>query len=102
MTTAYPDDGDAGRTYEYLGYCAYTWICSVCAACAQTALLWGQLLLVAWNALHLFWSPATGGAAKAHLRVWVALRAVSFALSALQLRHGYPPPAAYTCAPDQD
>ena len=32
--------------------------------------------------------------------MWVALRAASFALSALQLRHGYPPPAAYTCGPD--
>ena len=63
----------------------------------QALLLWGQLVLVAWNAMHLFWSPATGGAAKAHLRVWVALRALSFALSALQLRHGYPPQAAYTC-----
>lgn len=61
----------------------------------QALLLWGQLVLVAWNAMHLFWGPATGGAAKAHLRVWVALRALSFALSALQLRHGYPPQASY-------
>ena len=64
----------------------------------QALLLWGQLVLVAWNAMHLFWSPATGGAAKAHLRVWVALRALSFALSALQLRHGYPPQASYAYA----
>lgn len=62
----------------------------------QALLLWGQLLLVAWHAMHLFWSPATGGAAKAHLRAWVALRALSFALSALQLRHGYPPQASHT------
>ena len=62
----------------------------------QALLLWGQLVLVAWNAMHLFWSPATGDAAKAHLRMWVALRALSFALSALQLRHGYPPQASYT------
>ncbi len=52
-------------------------------------------MLVAWHAMHLFWSPATGGTAKAHLRAWVALRALSFALSALQLRHGYPPKASY-------
>jgi hypothetical protein len=47
-------------------------------------------------ALHLFWSPLeTSGGAKAHLRVFLLLRSVSFALSTLQLRSGYPPPASY-------
>ena len=48
--------------------------------------------------LHLFWSPLeTSGGAKAHLRVFVLLRLISFALSTLQLRSGYPPPASYRC-----
>lgn len=51
-------------------------------------------------ALHLFWSPLeTSSGAKAHLRVFLLLRSISFALSTLQLRSGYPPPASYRCAP---
>ena len=47
-------------------------------------------------ALHLFWSPLeTSGGAKAHLRVFLLLRSISFVLSTLQLRSGYPPPASY-------
>ncbi|KAL6770350.1 hypothetical protein ACKKBG_A34605 [Auxenochlorella protothecoides x Auxenochlorella symbiontica] len=45
--------------------------------------------------LSLFWSPATSGRAHAHLRTLVALKCISFAMSALQLRTGYPPPASY-------
>ena len=47
--------------------------------------------------LSLFWSPATSGAAKAHLRVLMAAKSLSFVFAALQLRNGYPPPASYRC-----
>ena len=40
-------------------------------------------------------SAATGPPPRDHLRILLALKSASFALSALQLRTGYPPPASY-------
>ena len=62
---------------------------------AQAVLLWTQMGLFFWYSLSLFWSPATSAAAKAHLRVLMAAKTVSFVFSALQLRNGFPPPASY-------
>ena len=45
--------------------------------------------------MSLFWSPLTSPTAPACLRTLLLLRCASFALSALQLRAGYPPPASY-------
>ena len=56
------------------------------------------MALFYWYTLLLFWSGATSGGAKAHLRVLMAAKSASFALCALQLRNGYPPPASYRCA----
>ena len=36
--------------------------------------------------------------ARMHLRLLLLLKCASFALGALQLRSGYPPPASYRCA----
>lgn len=58
-----------------------------------------QLALVFWYCMSLFWSPSTGAAARVHLRVLALLKCGSAALGALQLRSGYPPPAAYRCGP---
>ncbi len=65
----------------------------------QALLLAGQAALVFWYCLSLYWSPLeTSGAARAHLRVFAALKCLAFVFSALQLRSGYPPPASYQCA----
>lgn len=62
----------------------------------KAILLVGQLVVTYWYCLTLFWSPLeTSGGAKAHLRLFILLRSASFAVSALQLRSGYPPPASY-------
>ena len=61
----------------------------------QALLLWGQMVLFYWYTMTLFWSPATGGAAKMHLRVLIAIKSLYFTFSAMQLRNGYPPPASY-------
>lgn len=42
-----------------------------------------------------YWASGASSSAHTHLRVVVLLRCASFALSALQLRTGYPPPAGY-------
>ena len=64
----------------------------------QALLLWTQMGLFFWYSLGLFWSPATGAVAKAHLRVLMAAKSLSFVFAALQLRNGFPPPASYRCA----
>lgn len=65
----------------------------------QALLLAGQAVLVYWYCLSLFWSPLeVSGAARGHLRMFVALKSLVFVFSALQLRSGYPPPASYQCA----
>ena len=61
----------------------------------QALLLWGQMVLFYWYTMTLFWSPATGGVAKTHLRVLIAIKSLYFTFSAMQLRNGYPPPASY-------
>ena len=61
----------------------------------QALLLWGQMVLFYWYTMTLFWSPATGAVAKAHLRVLIAIKSLYFTFSAMQLRNGYPPPASY-------
>eukprot|EP00887_Chlorella_sp_A99_P004668 scaffold4.g4668.t1 len=61
----------------------------------KAALHVGQLALYFWYCLSLFWSPMASAAARAHLRVLLLLKSPAFALSALQLRTGYPPPASY-------
>lgn len=55
------------------------------------------MTLFFWYCSTLVWSPADPAAhtPRDHLRVLLALKAASFALSALQLRTGYPPPASY-------
>ena len=53
------------------------------------------MALFYWYTMTLFWSPATGAAAKTHLRVLMAIKSLYFTFSALQLRNGYPPPASY-------
>lgn len=45
--------------------------------------------------MRLYWSPSTLPSARWYLSMLCALRCVSFALNALQLRSGYPPPASY-------
>lgn len=45
--------------------------------------------------MRLYWSPTTLPGARWYLSMLCALRCVSFALNALQLRSGYPPPASY-------
>ena len=61
----------------------------------QALLLWGQMALFYWYTMTLFWSPATGAAAKTHLRILIAIKSLYFTFSAMQLRNGYPPPASY-------
>jgi len=61
----------------------------------QALLLWVQMALFYWYTMMLFWSPATGGVAKTHLRVLIAIKSLYFTFSAMQLRNGYPPPASY-------
>lgn len=56
-----------------------------------------QLSIFSSYCMSLFWSPATSATAHAHLRVLMALNCMSLALSSLQLRSGYPPPASYRC-----
>lgn len=45
--------------------------------------------------MDLFWSANTGTHARSDLRIVLLLKTLSFTFSALQLRHGYPPPASY-------
>lgn len=62
----------------------------------KAVLLTVQLVAVLWYAMALFWSPGqTSNAARMHLRIFTALKSLSFVFSALQLRSGYPPPASY-------
>lgn len=55
------------------------------------------MVLFYWYTMTLFWSPATGAAAKTHLRALIAIKSLYFTFSAMQLRNGYPPPASYRC-----
>jgi hypothetical protein len=64
----------------------------------QAGLLITQMALFYSYTMFLFWSPLTSTGARLHLRLIMLLKAVSFALNALQLRNGYPPPASYRCA----
>jgi len=57
-----------------------------------------QMVLFYWYCLTLFWSVTTGTTAKAHLRIILLLKSITFAFSALQLRSGYPSPASYRLA----
>ncbi|KAK9824077.1 hypothetical protein WJX72_007565 [[Myrmecia] bisecta] len=61
----------------------------------KALLLVGQMALFYWYCMELFWSPSTSSGARMHLRILMALKSLSFAFSALQLRTGYPPPASY-------
>ncbi len=54
------------------------------------------MALYFWYCLTLFWSPPASLATRFHLKAVILIKAASFALSALQLRSGYPPPASYT------
>ncbi|KAK9858804.1 hypothetical protein WJX84_000839, partial [Apatococcus fuscideae] len=61
----------------------------------KAALLWSQIAIFYPFVMNLFWSANTGTHARSDLRIILVLKSLSFAFSALQLRHGYPPPASY-------
>jgi hypothetical protein len=54
-----------------------------------------QAVTVISSSMALYWSPATGPTAHNHLRVFLGLKLVSFCLSGLQLKSGFPPRASF-------
>ena len=69
------------------------------AARTQALLLWAQMALLFTVTVRMFWAAYIDGTARAHLRVFMALRLLSFCSSALQLRTGFPPAASHRCRP---
>lgn len=63
--------------------------------CLQAVLLWTQMALFYYYTFSLFWSPFTGSKSRNQLRLLMLIKTASFALSALQLRSGYPPRASF-------
>ncbi|KAK9863698.1 hypothetical protein WJX84_001768 [Apatococcus fuscideae] len=61
----------------------------------KATLLWSQMAIFYPFVMNLFWSANTGTHARSDLRIILLLKTLSFTFSALQLRHGYPPPASY-------
>ena len=61
----------------------------------QALLLWAQMALFYYYTFSLFWSPFSSSSARNQLRLLMLMKTASFALSALQLRSGYPPRASF-------
>ncbi len=61
----------------------------------QAALHYTQTATTFAYIMRLYWSQSTLPSARIYLSMLCVLRCVSFALNALQLRSGYPPPASY-------
>ena len=61
----------------------------------QALLLWVQMALFYYYTFSLFWSPFSSSSARNQLRLLMLMKTASFALSALQLRSGYPPRASF-------
>lgn len=61
----------------------------------KAVLLWVQMALFYYYTFSLFWSPSTSSKSRNQLRFLMLLKTASFALSALQLRSGYPPRASF-------
>ena len=53
------------------------------------------MALFYYYTFSLFWSPFTGSKSRNQLRMLMLIKTASFALSALQLRSGYPPRASF-------
>ncbi|KAA6417866.1 MAG: hypothetical protein FRX49_12164, partial [Trebouxia sp. A1-2] len=61
----------------------------------KALLLWAQMALFYYYTFSLFWSPFSSSSARNQLRLLMLMKTASFALSALQLRSGYPPRASF-------
>ncbi len=71
------------------------WLWSEGLHALQALLLWAQMALFYYYTFSLFWSPFSSSTARNQLRLLMLMKTASFALSALQLRSGYPPRASF-------